>query len=119
MKGAEADTLEAATIDALQQVPEQVMLTDGIKEAYDRGVGTFTELMEEVAQCGQASGARAALPALFKVSAEEWMQTPALQEEVFGAAGILVLCEDTAEMAALAESLEGQLTCTFQPTFPK
>ena len=40
------------------------------------------------------------------------MNTPALQHEVFGAAGIIVLADDVAQMIELAERLEGQLTAT-------
>ncbi|CUH77843.1 NADP-dependent fatty aldehyde dehydrogenase [Tritonibacter multivorans] len=112
VKGDGADALEAACVAALKDVAEQTMLTDGIHEAYVKGVQTFRELMVEVGSCGAAAGKRAALPALFKVSAKEWMANPHLQEEVFGAAGILVLCDDIAEMQALAEGLEGQLTTT-------
>ena len=112
LKGAGADDLEAACIDALQGVAEQKMLTDGIHEAFEQGVKTFKELMVEVSSCGVAAAKRSALPALFKVSAKEWMANHQLQEEVFGAAGILVLCNDVKEMQALAESLEGQLTTT-------
>lgn len=90
------------------------MLTDGIHAAYRDGVAAFFDLMEEIAVCGEAHASRHALPALFKVSAREWMANPQLQHEVFGAAGILVRCDDEAEMLALAESLEGQLTCTLQ-----
>ena len=104
--------MEAACVAALKDVAEQTMLTDGIHEAYEKGVQSFRELMVEVGSCGAAEGKRAALPALFKVSAKEWMANPHLQEEVFGAAGILVLCDDVAEMQALAEGLEGQLTTT-------
>lgn len=112
VKGAGADALEATCVDALKGVAEQKMLTDGIHEAFEQGVRTFKDLMVEVGSCGAASAKRSALPALFKVSAKEWMANHQLQEEVFGAAGILVLCEDAAEMQTLAESLEGQLTTT-------
>ncbi|WP_424969712.1 aldehyde dehydrogenase (NADP(+)) [Dinoroseobacter sp. S76] len=114
VKGAEADAFEAAAVAGLQGTAEQVMLTDGIKAAYEAGVKTWSELAPELAGCPAPKGARAAMPAVFKVSAKDWMATRALQHEVFGAAGILVLCEDTAEMEALAEGLEGQLTATLQ-----
>lgn len=112
VKGPQAAALEEACVGALKGVAEQKMLTDGIHDAFERGVQTFKELMVEVGSCGVVSSKRSALPALFKVSAKEWMANHQLQEEVFGAAGIIVLCEDVAEMQALAETLEGQLTTT-------
>ncbi len=111
-KGSDADALETACVTALNQTAEQKMLTDGIHDAYEQGVRAFRDLMTEVTSCGSAAGTRAALPALFKVNAEQWMANPKLQHEVFGAAGIIVLCDDTDQMVALAEGLEGQLTLT-------
>ena len=109
-----ADTLQKATVAGLSSVGEQKMLTDGIKVAYDHGVETFRDLMEEVVQCPAATDARAINPALFKVSAREWMANAALQEELFGAAGVMVLCDSTDEMLNVAEQLSGQLTATLQ-----
>lgn len=114
VKGAAADALETATVTALQEVAPQKMLTDGIHAAYTSAVQSFADLIEEIGGCGVADAPRYALPALFKVTAREWMANPQLQHEVFGASGILILCDDVAEMQALAEGLEGQLTCTLQ-----
>ena len=107
-----ATAMQDACVAALADVPEQKMLTDGIHEAFEHGVGNFRDLMQEVSTCGSATAARHALPALFKVSAKEWIATPQLQHEVFGAAGIIVLCDDIAQMQSLADGIEGQLTCT-------
>jgi NADP-dependent aldehyde dehydrogenase len=112
LAGPEADALESACAAALNVTAEQKMLTDGIHEAFEQGVQEFRDLMVEVTSCGAATGKRAAVPALFKVSAKEWMANPKLQHEVFGAAGILVRCDDIDEMQAVAECLEGQLTLT-------
>ncbi|MEX0319902.1 MAG: aldehyde dehydrogenase (NADP(+)) [Ruegeria sp.] len=112
LKGPEAGALEAACAKALNETAEQKMLTDGIHDAYEQGVHQFRELMVEVTSCGSASGKRWASPALFKVNAADWMANPKLQHEVFGAAGIIVLCDDADQMQALAECLEGQLTLT-------
>lgn len=112
LKGPDADALETACVAALNDTAEQKMLTDGILGAYEQGVREFRDLMVEVTSCSAATGKRAAVPALFKVSAAEWMANPKLQHEVFGAAGIIVLCDDTEQMQQLAECLEGQLTLT-------
>ncbi|AAV97377.1 aldehyde dehydrogenase family protein (plasmid) [Ruegeria pomeroyi DSS-3] len=112
VKGDPADALEAACVDALRKTPEQKMLTDGIHKAFESGVKGVSGLIEEVAGCGTAKAARSGLPALFKVTARAWMANPILQQEIFGSAGIIVLCDDVAEMVELAEILEGQLTVT-------
>ena len=112
VKGTAADRMEASCVAALKNIEEQKMLTDGIHKAFEDGVRLFADLMEDVSNCGTAISKRSSLPALFKVSAQQWIANPTLQHEVFGAAGILVVCNDTNEMQAVAECLEGQLTAT-------
>ena len=73
---------------ALQAAPEQKMLTDAILAAFNQGVASFKQQMTELANCGNASAPRSALPALFKVSAQDWLAQPELQHEVFGAVGV-------------------------------
>lgn len=114
VRGEGFDTFTKAALTALKDAPEQKMLTDGIHDAYQSGVLGFAELMEEISSCGRSEKARQALPAVFKIDAAKWMATPELQHEVFGAAGVLVECDDVAQMKAVAESLEGQLTATLQ-----
>ncbi len=60
---------------------------------------------------GSTSSAQAML---FSTSAKALLETPQLGEEVFGPASLIVSCQDEAEMFAVAESLEGQLTATVQ-----
>ncbi|AXI46883.1 aldehyde dehydrogenase (NADP(+)) [Sulfitobacter sp. SK012] len=114
VRGAHFDKFADATLAALKDAPEQKMLTDGIHDAYQKGVLGLADLMEEISSCGRSDTPRHALPAVFKIDAATWMATPALQHEVFGAAGILVECNDVDQMKAVAEALEGQLTATLQ-----
>ena len=114
VKGEASDRFEDAAIEAVRGIGAQKMLTDGIHSAYSEGVEGFRALMDEVGSCGTTDTPRYALPAVFRISAMDWMSNRKLQHEVFGAAGIIVRCENTAEMLALAEKLEGQLTCTLQ-----
>jgi 2,5-dioxopentanoate dehydrogenase len=55
---------------------------------------------------------RQATPYLFEVSAQDWLQNHTLGEEVFGPLGLVVRARDFAEMQEIAQSLQGQLTCT-------
>lgn len=48
--------------------------------------------------------------AVFKVSGDVFLQEHALAEEVFGPVTMLVACRDEAQMLAVGESLEGNLT---------
>ena len=47
-----------------------------------------------------------------ETNAQYFLQHPELKEEVFGSYSLLVLCTDEPEMYQVAESLQGQLTCS-------
>jgi NADP-dependent aldehyde dehydrogenase len=99
-------------INALNQVPAATMLNKTIcnsyyssrqKAALHRGVETLIEGSDD-------SGAFKGSPALFRVSATEFIAQPGLQEEIFGPASLLVICRDLQEMHAALSSVHGQLT---------
>ena len=113
-EGAGLDAFAKAATDALEAAGESVMLTDGIADAFRRGV----------AEVGSASGVqellkstcdrRNAAPAIYKVDAESWLANEALAEEVFGPLGILVAASGPEQMLDVARGLQGQLTATLQ-----
>lgn len=113
-EGAALDAFTGAATEALKAVGEGVMLTDGIAEAYRRGVaeiGSSAGVQELVkSNCD----GRNAAPAVYKVSAEDWLANEALGEEVFGPLGLIVTARDTEQMLEVARSLRGQLTATLQ-----
>ena len=49
-------------------------------------------------------------PALYKVSAAHFINEPVLQEEIFGPASLIVVCNDKKELELAINSLRGQLT---------
>ncbi len=53
---------------------------------------------------------------LFKVSASEFLKSKDLREELFGPAGLAVVCESEAELVVVAKSFDGQLTTTYHST---
>jgi alpha-ketoglutaric semialdehyde dehydrogenase len=110
--GPEAAAFTAAAKAAVEPTPPQIMLTDGIASAYrqgrDRIAGTagVREVLTSTCDLRQAT------PYLFAVSGDDWLANHALGEEVFGPLGLIVTVRDFAQMLAVANSLEGQLTCT-------
>ena len=93
---------------------QQAMLAPNIATSYKRstltrmdtsGVSTLTTVPTDDETC-------IATPALFAVSAAEFLDKDALQSEIFGPASLVVYCRDAAEMLAVAEHIEGQLTGT-------
>jgi NADP-dependent aldehyde dehydrogenase len=109
--GEALDRFAAAAADAIAQVAPQIMLTPGIHAAYSDAVakltthGTVRTLARGLAGAGQSNQA-----GLFTTDAASFLAHPELQEEVFGAAALIVRCADLASVAQVIRSLEGQLT---------
>ncbi|MFC3653692.1 aldehyde dehydrogenase (NADP(+)) [Dyella humi] len=102
-----------AAVAALQTASAQTMLTPGIQEAYEQGVAQLAK--EHNVHClarGQTASQHTAQAGFFATDAGSFIAQPNLHEEVFGATALLVRCKDAAELRALAETLEGQLTAT-------
>lgn len=96
---------------AISGAQAQTMLTGGICEAYRKGVARLSSSSSvwQVA-AGKNGTSYQAAAALFETTAAAFLRDPALQEEIFGASGLIVRCKDEAELREVIESLEGQLT---------
>ena len=112
LAGPEADEFVSTVSNNLSSVPAQVMLTDGIAQAYRAGqkrIAAATGVREVLATSCEL---RDATPYLYATTAAEWLKNNQLAEEVFGPLGVVVLASSVEEMLQVAKSLEGQLTCT-------
>jgi NADP-dependent aldehyde dehydrogenase len=103
---------------ALQGKGASTMLTPGIHQAYVNGV---TALGKQAGVKLLAQGKTAEMPCaaqayLYEVDAKAFLANPALEAEIFGPSSLLVRCADEAEMLAVAEHVEGQLTATVHAT---
>ncbi|MFG5379597.1 aldehyde dehydrogenase (NADP(+)) [Yoonia sp. R2-816] len=105
-----ADAFVSTAEAALKDADAQTMLTDGIADAYRRGVARVADGATEL--LGTSCEGREAKPYLYKISAKGWLANQDLQEEVFGPLGIVVEAEDLEQMADIARAIQGQLTCT-------
>ncbi|MBB4121097.1 aldehyde dehydrogenase (NADP(+)) [Martelella radicis] len=112
LAGPESDRFADAAARALGDVGPAVMLTEGIAEAFRRGRTEIagTDGVETLVK-GDCDG-REGAPALFAVAGKDFLANPKLAHEVFGPLGIVVMAANAQEMRAIAERLEGQLTCT-------
>ena len=111
-KGAKGDAFVSAAKDALSKVAPQVMLTDGIADAYASGKARFDGRNAVQPLLTNADEGRHASPNLFETDAENYLQDHALGEEVFGPLGLVVRVSGPDEMLTLAKGFEGQLTAT-------
>ncbi|WP_414450005.1 aldehyde dehydrogenase (NADP(+)) [Burkholderia sp. 22PA0099] len=106
----------ATAAAALSGSAAQVMLTPDISSAYDAGVAALLEhpAVTVLARGLPGSGPNRCRAAWFATDADAFLGSDALQAEVFGASSLLVRCRDIAQLVALTEQLDGQLTATLQ-----
>ena len=116
--GPDVDGFTNAATEALSAMAAQVMLTDGIADAYRAGTAAVRAVEGVDALLGTDCATREALPYLFSTTGVVWQSAAVLGHEVFGPLGIIVRCADAAEMEAIARGIEGQLTCTFHLDAP-
>ncbi len=116
VEGPDLDAFLSSATEALGGAPAQTMLTPGILEAYQTGVAHLAgnNRVRKVASGRLASAGTQGEAALFETTAAHFMDDPALAEEVFGAASLVLRCPDVETMLRLAEGPEGQLTATIQ-----
>ncbi|AJX33457.1 aldehyde dehydrogenase (NADP(+)) [Burkholderia oklahomensis] len=112
--GPGVDAFANAAADALETSAAQPMLTPGIHAAYVRGVERLSSAAD--VRC-IARGDASDLPnrgraGFFETGAQHFIAQSALHDEIFGATALLVRCRDAAELRAVAEALDGQLTAT-------
>lgn len=107
-----AERYAAAAIAALEPVDAQTMLTDGIAGAYREGRDRVAATEGVQALLTTTCDLRNATPYLYRVSGDDWLDNHILGEEVFGPLGLIVTVRDEAQMLAVAQSLQGQLTAT-------
>jgi NADP-dependent aldehyde dehydrogenase len=111
-----AKFIEAAKA-ALGALPPQAMLTPGIHSAYRDRVAALDAHagVTRIASGAASDGTPSRCPsALFLTDAANFVASPELSEEVFGASSVIVRCADVVELAAAIAVLEGQLTATLQ-----
>ena len=116
--GPDFDRMASAAARVLAQAPAQTMLTPRICEAYGAGVAALRDRLSVLAETAPVAQGRTGHAIALRTDGATFLATPELRHEVFGAAGIVVDCADDAEMLAVAEALEGQLTATLQLEMP-
>lgn len=116
IKSPSLDLFKADLAAAIVETPSATMLTPGICENYNNlskavlhtnGITLIAESTVVNQELQSQSVARIAT-----VSAATFLMNKGLQQEVFGPYSLIVVAEDAAELTAVVESLEGQLTAT-------
>ena len=115
LAGADLDHFATAATEALKPLPAGTMLNPGIASAYQRGEAQLAaQAGVQTLVRGESQGCQGA-PAFFRTTGAAFLANHAtLSAEIFGPASLLIACADEAELIAVLESLEGQLTATLQ-----
>ena len=117
LAGAPWDAFVESASNAVGKKGAATMLTPGIYEAYESGVGKLSG-QDGVKALGTGAQANpqacAAQPALFATTGKTFLASKALEDEIFGPASLLIACDSVEEMLNVAEHVEGQLTATLQ-----
>ncbi|WP_428390395.1 aldehyde dehydrogenase (NADP(+)) [Lichenicoccus sp.] len=105
------DRFLGAAAEAVAALPGAGMLTPGIHAAYDRATASLAAHSQVATLArGKTGGTYACQAALFSTTAVDFLAHRTLQEEVFGAASLVVRCADIGSLHKVIEALEGQLT---------
>ncbi|GGG51656.1 2,5-dioxovalerate dehydrogenase [Kocuria dechangensis] len=112
--GEAGEAFVVAVERALADAAGQTMLTPGIAGAWQEGVEALgaQQGVDVVARGGQGPTENAPAPVVFESDVPTFRANPVLQEEIFGAASLVVRYASAEELADAARSMEGQLTAT-------
>lgn len=93
------------------------LLTGGMRSAYVSGNQKRASEVESTAANEDPDLPGFSVnPSAFETSAVEFLNTPDLNEEIFGPTTLLIRSDDHEELLAIAQSLEGQLTASIHGT---
>lgn len=113
MKGEGLNRFLDTVSTGIVEQPAQTMLTPGIQQAYQAGQDKVAaqDGVELVGKGAEAS-AYQVQTFVYKVSAEQFILNPELEEEVFGPCALIVECASDDEMKRVLNGLHGHLTST-------
>ncbi|QPM90850.1 aldehyde dehydrogenase (NADP(+)) [Pseudooceanicola algae] len=114
VEGAETDAFVDAAVSELANAPAQIMLTEGIADAYRAGRDKIAAHAGVEELLASSCEKRDATPYVYITTGKEWLSNKDLAHEVFGPLGIVIKVKDQDEMLAVAHGFDGQLTCTLQ-----
>ena len=118
-KGEALNRFLSSVCEGLADCEAGLMLNEQVCVNYLQGIEQLVESVGvELVQQGKPGSDQAfrGQASLFKVSAEQFLASPNLQQEVFGPASIIIECEDSSEYIRIADALAGQLTATLHAT---
>lgn len=113
LAGPQWDAFAQATANAMANAKGATMLHRGIAQAYEQSALRLAGVPGvRIMARGEAGGMETGEALLCATTADVFLRSSTLAEEVFGPATLLVSCDSTEQLLEVAMHLEGQLTCT-------
>ncbi len=115
IKSPELDAFIAHAIEKINATQGGIMLHAGIKSNYEKSLASVTGLenVESIAK-GTRVGETIGTAQLLRTDGASFIHNPKMQEEMFGPASMIVICEDEEALLKAARALRGNLTATLQ-----
>ena len=109
---------ENKLVELLAEIPAGTLLNQGIFNAYQHTIEQRQKnvKLKKLAQGAVTNSSKGLNTSafIFKTDAKSFINSPELQEEVFGHAALLVSCENMQQLTLVVSSLKGQLTGAIQ-----
>ncbi len=103
--------------DLIKNTHPAPLLTDGIRSSYVEGnVKRAAEVETSAANEETDLAGFSVNPSVFETTTVEYLNTPGLNEEIFGPTTLLIRSNNHGELLEIARSLEGQLTASIHGT---
>lgn len=111
-----SDAFTSTLTKGFASLPAATMLHQGISKNYADGIEKLEaqpglETLSKIDSSGCQAG-----PAILKTTHDQFVNNPALSEEVFGPSSLVVECQSGDDLLTAAAALEGQLTATVHGT---
>jgi NADP-dependent aldehyde dehydrogenase len=114
LKGAKLDSFINTLSEEILKLEPTCMLHPNIYAKYQEGKKELSAQkgITITADYKKATNPNTAQPSILKVSGADFLANTKLHKEVFGPFSVVVECENTSELEAILNHLEGQLTGT-------
>lgn len=117
IQGDSLDQFKMLLGEEIGKTPAVKMLHRGIAKSYhEKRSLALKKGASAIAANDKHVGEDESIPTLAEVTGKNYLSNPILHKEVFGPYSLLVICKDQQEMMEVAQTMEGQLTCTLLAT---
>jgi NADP-dependent aldehyde dehydrogenase len=113
LAGPQTDAFVSAVRARFESAPIGTMLSEGVLRHFESGIQAIVAAGAEVLTGGQAGGGNgfSFRNTLLRVSGDKFLEnSQAMQTEAFGNSSLLVIARDEAQLLAVLDTLEGNLT---------